>query len=770
MICLKSLNYFLVISLSLVVSHKAYADPVSVRFGNPSPGSDCLYSPLFPTFGCYSNSTYHFGSDSPFSGSPLSNPFRNFDPKTPPKKPQKASAPAVPAAKAPAVLAPPAPQPQAPPPPAAAPAPVQPTIVTVVQGGTVTSQASDTGPIDVLNAFGGGRRQAPAPVSNLAQPQGNSGEKIDVLNAFGGGRRSPPAASDSSAVGQPQAPVSAGEKINVLNTFGGGRKPPPAAIDSSQGSQIQRGPVENIDVLSAFGGGRRPAPAPKVDLTKSTDQSGIIVPVPLPQSKPTTNDTIIIPQGNVVAVPDVPPKLDYEPAQSFPVRMPGPIESHPLDAGQLAPQTPILPTAKNLKELEVRCPKCLDPGYQGEFKALQDIRDRLPGVDSVLRTAAHNMMKIVHMRCDANDIFVPSDYVTNLVYCEGKKPCDRMSPRVTDTYSLDQIARYKGDQKTGDTYRAPLSSEVAGRRVSTSKNDTRTCKDLYDRPFMFNVGGHATYTKDVVDPFNYKAQGSMTGQAVNLFDCASSINAVFAAAGLKFSSKDTTSATAYNKSTGALVSLAYAGAKDKTSCVSIPDFKADETIHSGDVYVIHRNVNGKAQDIGHALMFDDVKEDPFNLAGITRPEDCSTQIEPSKFRFSILQSSGTAVDRQVFEKFKGIDLTIEQHFDKFNAVNPEPCTDYSNSSTCDFRERFEDWGAHILQMAKKACLAKTNPQKSYRPGEPLLARDKAKINGKEYPVNISGVLMRHKGATEGCSFAKPPEVIGAKCVAECLEK
>ena len=728
---------------TLVFAETAFStDPDPVRSGAVVVSSDCLYSPVFPTANCaQSGVRVQMGQGSSVPSGPLvSNPFSSF----------------VPAAKSP---------------------------FQNVDNRSNSSyqqplQNNSNGTSDIMSAFGA-KRNPPAvssgtPSAGVSQ---NPGGTSDIMGAFGA--RKPPEQTSSGATsyvpavsGQPLSPTGTSD---IMGAFGVKKPQPPVQTQGTANSNGVRAPDENTtsDIMGAF---RKPKPvlnvAPQV-VQPNANEPGLKFERPELNGKP----------GNPVAAELERPAPQPVPAAQTAVPQPGaqpnnaaansaaadPLpDSKPVNDGQSVPLTPVLPTERNRKTLESLCPDCVDPNYSAKFKGLQDIRDRMPGVDSILRTAAHNMMKIIHMRCDANDVFVPGDYVTNLVYCGGVS-CDRMGSKATDTYFPDQIEKFKADQVNGDIYRVPLPPGVANIRVSDSKNDTRTCKDLHDRPFMFHIGGRATFSGGAMDPFDYQAHRSLTDGKLNLIDCASTIDAVFAAAGLKFSTKDTNMTSAYGKSTSALVALANAGARDKTSCIAIPEFKGDDSIRSGDVFVIHRNANGKRQDMGHAMMFDDVKEDPFNLAGITNPEDCRTKIEPSKFRFSILQSSGTTVDRQVFEKFKGIDLTIEQHFDKFNAVHPEPCANYSDPGSCDFRARFEDWGAHILQMAKKACLAKTSPQKSFKAGEPLLSRDTARVGTKEVPVSVTGVLFRHKGASDGCSVT-PPEIVGSRCVAGCLEK
>ncbi len=754
------------------------ADPPSVKFGGTSAGSECLYSSLFPTANCFTGSaSLGFDPLPSFGGSPLlfnplfnplsnplSNPFGSFAPGSnsvgpfsvsPPQVKQDARPPrmtvsgpvAVPAALRALVPAP-------------VPAGAAPVKIVERQSPPVEAAAGTTTSSVIVVS---GKATSDVSAAPQGQVRTNSPGTTDVMKTFGGARGAPPV--NAAANGQ-VLPQSSGEKVDIMKAF---EARPSTQSGGAQNPQMvgPAAPVTKVDIMGAFQK-PKPMPPPPVPPTGKAGPPALVVqeaPIRMPEPVPVVGPTDANPDAGKV----LPPYEFNNGAVSFPVSIPGKLESQPLDAGQLLPQTPLLPTEKNRKTLESVCPDCVDPNYQTKFKSFQDIKDRMPGVDSVLRKAAHNMMKIVHMRCDANDVFVPGDYVTNLVYCGGKS-CDRMGSKATDTYFPEEIEKFKRDQVYGDVYRVPLPKEVANTRVSDAKSDTRTCQDLHDRPFMFHVGGRATYINGAMDPFDYRAQRALTDAKLNLFDCASTIDAVFAAAGLKFSSKDKTLTAAYSKSTSALVSLANAGAKDNTSCIAIPEFKADDSIRSGDVFVIHRNINGKRQDMGHALMFDDVKEDPFNLAGITNSEDCRTKIEPSKFRFSILQSSGTVVDRQVFEKFKGIDLSIEHHFDKFNAANVGPCTDYSDPGTCDFRARFEDWGAQVIQMARKACYAKTNPQKSVKASEPLQSRDGANVNGKEVPVAVSGVLFRHKGATEACSFAKPPEILGAKCVASCLEK
>ncbi len=794
-------------------------DPFSIGFGSYTP-SDCsyLYSPIFPTANCLTSSGYNFLDP---KNSLLSNPYGTFAPVPADKKavvkPNHDVKPAVSNASqeiAPvqftereqtgAVSLPASPPAQAPPRRTSDGPSIQ----------LVNPQQSASGSSTLSRAFSGGStsdsggsnvQQAPPPTSALRSAFGGSTAPAasggSITSDSGGARSNAPqselrrafggAAPSQGQTAQPAAPSSNGETSALRRAFSGASAPVSsgggASVDSPAGPQSELrkafsrpvpAPVQSGEAASSKAGtselrrafsGKQPAG--NGIIFKNTDLLGKpLGPVPAPIQQPSSQ----VQQQDQAPAPPAPEvevvgKENKYGVTTYPVTS-GSVETRDLDLGETKPQTPILPTVQNNQMLESVCPDCLNAAYIRKFNSFKDVVDHTPGVDRALKIASHNMMKIVHMSCDADQTFVPTNYVTDLKYCSGKD-CNRVG-LATKIYADKQIEHFRDDQTYGDVYRKPLSPEVASQKISS---DGRTCKDVHDRPFVFDVGGHPAYGKTSMDPFNYNAQKTLTGGEVNLFDCSSTINAIFAQAGLKFSTKDTDLSGAYNKSTAALVSLASSGTRgDKSSCISIPQFHGEESIHSGDVFVIHRNVpgGGPEQDYGHAMMFDEVKEDPFNISGITRVEQCDTDVDPTKFRFTIIQSSGTAIDRQVFERFKGIDLAVEHYWDKFNAVNAngKPCSNDNDPSTCDFRARFEDWGAHLIEMGKKACRAKFS-SKSISASTPLPSRLPALNTRKELvPVTVSGVLVRHKGASDGCAFPKAPDVVGSQCVAGCLEK
>jgi hypothetical protein len=210
--------------------------------------------------------------------------------------------------------------------------------------------------------------------------------------------------------------------------------------------------------------------------------------------------------------------------------------------------------------------------------------------------------------------------------------------------------------------------------------------------------------------------------------------------------------------------------KEASSCVKAVKFNAQESLHAGDVFVLNRKVRG-GDDHNHALMFDDVGEDPFGLvkSNVQSEEDCSTKIAAQNFNFTIIQSSGTEVDRQVFERFNGADLFIPQNSEKFKPSGV-PCGN-EHPNGCDLTSRFSDWGVHILEMARLACVAKVKNLSI----SPTVVREregeKIKIKGQVVQAFAGGVLFRHKGLENPkCSFPKKPKLTGAECLGGCLDE
>ena len=399
-------------------------------FGSQS-NSACsfLYSPIFPTGNClgFNDIKYDFLAPQNASSAFAGNPFGTFIPATPvvikpaekqspPKKKDNREAAPVSVVNASQQVSPvrfvetaPA-QPAPVPVPAAdsqTSAPAVNTQVPATGGGRTTDgpsihlEKSAVGSGSVTNAFGGGSTSRGTADGTNSAPL-NQNTSGSVSRAFGGS--STIQQGTSNAVSSQAAPGSG----SVMRAFGGA---PPVPQPSTAGVPLRVTPGSS-DVMRSFGGPppRVPVPVSSAPIPiKNSDYPGKV------PSTAVTDTSVVQPAPPLLGLPMAPVSDDENVFGPHAVKG-GPVESHNLDLGQVKPLTPVLPTDQNRQALQAVCPDCLNAAYSEVFNSFKDIVEHTPGVDHALKVSGHNLMKIVHLRCDADQVFVPTDYVTNLKY------------------------------------------------------------------------------------------------------------------------------------------------------------------------------------------------------------------------------------------------------------------------------------------------------------------------------------------------------------------
>lgn len=161
-------------------------------------------------------------------------------------------------------------------------------------------------------------------------------------------------------------------------------------------------------------------------------------------------------------------------------------------------------------------------------------------------------------------------------------------------------------------------------------------------------------------------------------------------------------------------------------------FNKESSIQAGDVFVLRQP--GSIDIYGHAMMFENVGEDPFGLANIQSAAQCNDRhINPENFNFSVIHSTSMA-GRMAVVRMTAKNLLTEP------------------------RSSLKLW---VQDLAIKACESRFAPG-----GVSAVVTYPLKGGLRHRGITV----LRHVGSgVSACIEDKPVKVIGEECIEGCEE-
>lgn len=247
-------------------------------------------------------------------------------------------------------------------------------------------------------------------------------------------------------------------------------------------------------------------------------------------------------------------------------------------------------------------------------------------------------------------------------------------------------------------------SQVQGTHAYIKDETTygQGCFNVRNNPLIYDYGGKPYATTAADSPIDFfKNNGS--GTSVLGFDCSGFVFSSMATAGLRLKSGRPLKAS----DAWAWGSSSYVEPqKNGLTCLDKVTVSSSSSLKAGDIVAV----------VGHVLMIDSVRNDPFGIASAKTESDCS-KLTSNGFNFVVSQSSNSK---------NGIGINFYE------------ARDYLKTS--------EKMKAGLEKYAYYSCLAK--------------------VNSKSYTPNLGTLsVVRHKGTSE-CS-APRVKLARESCIQTC---
>lgn len=282
---------------------------------------------------------------------------------------------------------------------------------------------------------------------------------------------------------------------------------------------------------------------------------------------------------------------------------------------------------------------------------------------------------------DASDIFINNFYQN----CEAASlpPYDFFKEGEMEGYRLRKHAYNGGSaSEVVDLRKAQLSQYY----TNCDEDPKKSCIDICETPPTYIWGGKGMYDSDgEFDTFRNDSSIQSLAHHPGI-DCSGFVTGVFALAGLKVRTDMPTKKTAFNTPARFWMNT------PPQSC-----FKRvlhNEGFEPGDVISWRK----------HVVMIDQMGPDPFNLAGIDDPSQCTSEyINPLSFKIIVSNSVGGVNDTDGNGHFTADDLYGDGSVKSIDV----PITGVGvGVSKVPLGQLALKYPTEIMELGKSACLAK----------------------------------------------------------------